>query len=276
MTRKRPSSAAALGYLYSPHLIATVRQSAANPYIPFRITYNRTEVAARGIKWPMYTDDTAVIATREAAGQKTVFSIFDPDMQVPYTIQSMISVQRSLGRTMAAEVSYLRTDGNDFPLQRQFTQAFDRNTGLRPNPALGAPGGYYVDSSQTMVYNGLQTSLRKRFSNRYSWDVNYTFGKSESTQGGDLSAYYIASFENNQDFWDPEFDRGPSSNDLRHRLNVSFIYELPAVGQGVVNGVLGGWQTVRRSCRCGLVKHCASRSRRVSIAAGQTSSRASI
>ena len=90
-----------VGYLYSPHLIATVRQSAANPYIPFRITYNRTEVAARGIKWPMYTDDTAVIATREAAGQKTVFSIFDPDIQVPYTIQSMISVQRSLGRTMS-------------------------------------------------------------------------------------------------------------------------------------------------------------------------------
>src|SRR5688572_7662706 len=231
-----------VGYLYSPHLIATVRQSAANPYIPFRITYNRTEVAARGLKWPLYTDDTAVIATREAAGRKTVFSIFDPDIQVPYTIQSMISVQRSLGRTMSAEVSYLRTDGNDFPLQRHFAQAFDRVTGLRPNPALGAPGGYYVDSSQTMVYNGLQTSLRKRFSNRYSWDVNYTFGKSEATQGGDLSAYYIASFENNQDFWDPEFDRGPASNDLRHRLNFSGIYELPSVGQGVVNGVLGGWQ----------------------------------
>jgi len=233
-----------LGYLYSPHLIATVRQSAANPYIPFRITYNRTEVAARGIKWPMYTDDTSVIALREAAGNKTVFSIFDPNIQVPYTIQSMLSVQHSLGRTMAAEVGYLRTDGNDFPLQRQFTQAFDRVTGLRPNPALGAPGGYYVDSSQTMVYNGLQTSLRKRFSNRYSWDMNYTYGKSVSTQGGDLSAYYIASFENNQDFWNPEYDRGPSSNDLRHRLNVSFIYELPAVagGKGIVNGVVGGWQ----------------------------------
>ena len=156
----------------------------------------------------------------------------------------MVSVQRALGRTMAAEVGYIRTDGNDFPLQRQFTQAFDRETGVRPNPALGAPGGYYVDSSQTMVYNGLQTSLRKRFSNRYSWDVNYTLGKSESTQGGDLSAYYITSFNNNQDFWDPEFDHGPSSNDIRHRLNASFIYELPAIrgGQGVINGVLGGWQ----------------------------------
>jgi outer membrane receptor protein involved in Fe transport len=233
-----------LGYLYSPHLIATVRQSAANPFIPFRIVYNRTEVASRGIKWPMYTDDSSVFALRDAAGRRSVFSIFDTQMEVPYTIQSMVSVQHSFGRTMAAEIGYLRTDGNDFPLQRQFTQAFDRVTGVRPNPALGAPGGYYVDSSQTMEYNGLQTSLRKRFSNRYSWEVNYTLGKSEATQGGDLSAYYIASFENNQDFWDPEFDRGPSSNDVRHRFNSSFIYELPGIsgGQGVLNGIAGGWQ----------------------------------
>jgi hypothetical protein len=231
-----------VGFLYSPHLISTLRQGAANPYIPFRIVYNRTESAAKGVKWPMYTDDTAVIALRDAAGNRSVFSVIDPEIQVPYTVQSMISVQQSIGRTMSAEIGYVRTDGNDFPLQRQFTQAFDRVTGVRPNPSLGAPGGYYIDSSQTMVYNGLQTSVRRRFSNRYSWDLNYTFAKSEATQGGDLSAYYIASFENNQDFWDPEFDRGPSSNDIRHRLNASFIYELPQVGQGITNGVLGGWQ----------------------------------
>ncbi len=233
-----------VGYLHSPHLVATVRQSAANPYIPFRIVYNRTEIAARNIKWPIYTDESALFALADAGGRRSVFSLFDPDIQTPYTIQSMISVQRSLGRAMAAEVSYLRTDGRDFPLQRQFTQAFDRVTGERPNPALGAPGGYYVDSSQTMVYNGLQTSLRKRFSDRYSWEVNYTLGKSVATQGGDLSAYYIASFENNQDFWNPEFDRGPASNDVRHRFNGSFIYELPGVhdGHGMLNGFIGGWQ----------------------------------
>jgi hypothetical protein len=237
-----------VGVLYSPHLVATVRQSAANPFIPFRIVYNRTEVAARQIKWPLYTDESMPLALADAAGKRSVFSLFDPNMQVPYTIQSMVSVQRSFGQTLAAEVGYLRTDGRDFPLQRQFTQAFDRETGARPNPALGAPGGYYIDSSQTMLYNGLQTTVRKRFKDSYSWEVNYTLGKSEATQGGDLSAYYIASsaanFEINQDFWDPEFDRGPASNDVRHRLNGSFIVELPGIpgGHRIVDGVLGGWQ----------------------------------
>jgi outer membrane receptor protein involved in Fe transport len=233
-----------VAYLFSPNLAATVRQSAANPFIPFRTVYNRTEIAARSVKWPLYTDESSVLALADAAGRRSVFTLIDTNLQVPYTIQSMVSVQRSFGRTMTAEASYLRTEGRDFPLQRQFTQAFDRQTGVRPNPALGAPGGYYLDSSQTMSYNGLQTGLRKRFSDRYSWEVNYTLSKSEATQGGDLSAYYIASFENNQDFFDPEFDRGPASNDIRHRLNSAFIYEFPQVrgGHGSLNGLLGGWQ----------------------------------
>lgn len=231
-----------VGYLYSPHLAATVRSSAANPFIPFRTVYNATESAARGIKWPWYTDQTAPIVLNESGGRKNVFSVFDTEIEVPYTIQSMISLQKGLTRAMAMEIGYIRTDGRSFPLQRQFTQAFDRETGLRPNPALGAPGGYYVDSSQTMEYNGLQTSLRKRFANRHSWELNYTLGKGVATQGGDLAAYYLAGVDNTQDFWDPEFDRGPVDNDVRHRLVGTFIYELPTVGEGLVNGVLGGWQ----------------------------------
>ena len=233
-----------VGYLYSPTLPMTVRQAVNHPTIPYRIVYNRTESAARNIRWPMYTDDALPLAEKDSAGRPGVFSLVKTDLGAPYTIQSMFSVQRAIGRVMAAEVGYLRTDGNDFPLQRQFTQAFDRETGLRPNPALGAPGGYYVDDSQTMVYNGLQTSLRKRFANRYSWEVNYTLGKGESTQGGDLAVYYISNFNNTQDFWDPEHDRAPSSNDVLHRLNGTFIYELPEIGggQGVLNGIVGGWQ----------------------------------
>ena len=234
-----------VGFLFSPHNSSTVRQGAASPYLPFRIIWNRTETEARGGKWPMYSDDTAQIVLRDGNGQKALFSIIDTHLPVPYTIQSMASVQRALGRTMAAEVGLVRTDGRNFTLHRQFTQAVDRQTGVRPNPALGAPGGYYVTSGQTMLYHGLQTSLQKRFSNRHSWEVNYTLGKSESTQGGDISAYYGGQYLGvNQDFWDPDLDYGPSANDVRHRFNASLIYELPNVrgGQGVVNGILGGWQ----------------------------------
>jgi hypothetical protein len=233
-----------IGYLYSPHLFATVRQITGDPNAAFRTLWNRTEVAARGLKWPGYNDDLRKVVITENAGRKSIFSIIDPNLEAPFTIQSMLSVQRAIGRTMALEVGYIRTNGRDFPLQLQFAKAIDRATGLRPNPTLGAPGGYYVSSDQTMVYNGLQTAFSKRFSNKYSFEINHTFGKGVATQGGDLASYITADIGNTQDFWDPEFDRGPTEDDVRHRLTGTFIYELPELEaqNRLLKGVVGGWQ----------------------------------
>jgi hypothetical protein len=233
-----------VGVLHSPHIPGLIRQAVSDPHVPFRVTWNRTEAAARSVRWPMYTDDSRDIVLRDAAGRSTVFSIFNTDLPTPYTTQSLLSLQRGFGRTMAVEVGYVRTDGQDFPLHRPLSIAFDRVTGARPNPALGAPGGYYVDSSQTMVYNALQTTFRKRFANHYGLDVNYTLGKAEATQGGDIAGYWIATVNNTQDFWDPEYDRGPANNDVRHRFNVSAIYELPVLQSAsrMVRGAAGGWQ----------------------------------
>lgn len=233
-----------LGYLYSPHLFATVRQITGDPNAAFRTLWNRTEVAARGLKWPGYNDDLRKVVIAENAGRKSIFSIIDPNLEAPFTIQSMLSVQRAIGRTMALEAGYIRTNGRDFPLQLQFAKAIDRVTGLRPNPALGAPGGYYVSSDQTMVYNGLQTAFSKRFSNKYSFEINHTFGKGVATQGGDLASYITADIGNTQDFWDPEFDRGPTEDDVRHRVIGTFIYELPGLEaqNRLLKGVVGGWQ----------------------------------
>jgi hypothetical protein len=95
-----------------------------------------------------------------------------------------------------------------------------------------------------MRYNGLQTSFGKRFSNRYSFDINYTFGKGVATQGGDIASYITADIGNTQDFWDPELDRGPTEDDVRHRMTSAFIYELPGLADQspIVRGLAGGWQ----------------------------------
>jgi hypothetical protein len=146
---------------------------------------------------------------------------------------------------MAVEVGFQHTDGRRFPLHRFFALAIDRATGVRPNPALGAPGGYYITDEQTMEYNALQTQLRKRFSNNYSLNVNYTLAKAEATQGGDLSAYFGGSdITMTQDFWDPEADRSPTNDDIRHRVDVMGIYHLPLVngGSGLLNAIAGNWQ----------------------------------
>ena len=110
---------------------------------------------------------------------------------------------------------------------------------------LGSPGGYYVDASQTMDYNGLQAALRKRFSNHYSFDVNYTFGKGVATQGGDLAVYSLSNVSNTQEFYDPEFDQRPDrqrpstppQRDVHRRAAGDSADKI-----GSLKGVAGGWQ----------------------------------
>jgi len=234
------------GILYSPHLPATVRQSAGNPLVPFRTTWGRTDAAARGLTWPMYTVDLRQVALSDGGGKPAVFSIFDTNLPNPYTIQTMLSMQRALSSSMIAEVGYVRTDGRDFPLQRFLSMVSDRQTDARPAAwTLGSPGGYYVDSSQTMAYNGLQTSVRKRLSNNLQWEVNYTLSKGTATQGGDLQAYYLATEVGNiQDFFDPEADRTVVNGDIRHRATADVIYQLPSLKSkgSVLAQILGGWQ----------------------------------
>ena len=55
-----------VGFLYSPHLIATVRQSAATRSSRSESCTSRTKSISRGVKWPLYTDDMSKFALADA------------------------------------------------------------------------------------------------------------------------------------------------------------------------------------------------------------------
>jgi hypothetical protein len=192
----------------------------------------------------MYGADLREIIQRESGGQRVISSVFNTHLPNPYSVQTMINVQRSFGATWMVEVGYVHTDGRNFPLQRSFSLAFDRETGLRPNPSLGVLSGNYVTSEQTMKYNGLQTSVRKRFSGNLGFDFHYTLSNGWAQQGGDLTATYYTDVANTQDFWNPSADRSPLSQDVRQRLTGDVIYEIPWLkdDKGALPQILGGWQ----------------------------------
>jgi hypothetical protein len=122
----------------------------------------------------------------------------------------------------------------------------DRLTGERPNPSVIFGGPYYVDQSQNTTYNAWQSSLRKRFSQKLSFDAHYTWGKGLGVTGGDIGAYYGSDPAINiQEFNNPRADRGPNSGDATHRFLADWIYDLPRFtnfGNPFVRRALGGWQ----------------------------------
>jgi hypothetical protein len=106
-------------------------------------------------------------------------------------------------------------------------------------------------------YDALQLSMRKRFSDGYQFDFNYTFAHAKdhgSLLEGDQT---FQDFGNGGytgfliDSWDPDKQYGNSDFDVRHLLNMNWIAELPFgrgrhFGQdapGWVNAIIGEWST---------------------------------
>jgi hypothetical protein len=123
---------------------------------------------------------------------------------------------------------------------------------LRPFPQYGDID-HPLDPIGSISYNGLQTSLQKRFAHGLTFLLSYTFSKTigdvDSNSGpsaGAENAIFAGSFF--QDYYNPKAQRSVTSSDIPHVVALSYTYELP-VGpgkrflnhKGAVSKIVGGW-----------------------------------
>jgi hypothetical protein len=121
---------------------------------------------------------------------------------------------------------------------------------LRPNVGLSSQfaTNAFVTNKGSSSYNGLLLSLRKRFSQGFQFDANYTWSHSIDNQS--TVANVTTSGGLICDATNLRVCRGNSDFDIRHLFNMNGIWELP-VGRGRalagdapgwVNQIIGGWQ----------------------------------
>ena len=107
-----------------------------------------------------------------------------------------------------------------------------------------------LSSLGTSDYNSMQVSFRKRLSNDFGFDLNYTYGHSIDTASGNetTGSGYAGTLILNPLVL--RENRANSDFDIRHIVNFNYIWGLP-LGKGkrffsnmgkVANGILGGWQ----------------------------------
>ena len=174
----------------------------------------------------------------------------------PYYMQESFGLQYALAKDFVLEASYVGTMGrkligienrNTFdgrnscppgtyaPNSPCFLAGFPSGfSEIRPNTIFNsdnARGNYYGSN-----YNALDLTLRKRFSHGLSLNANYTYAKSldelsdfARAKNAEVSATDVENIK---------ADYGPADFDIRHRIVVSFNYDLP-VFHG--NRFLGGW-----------------------------------
>ena len=158
---------------------------------------------------------------------------------IPHSYQGSIGLQRQVGDVMAFEVDYVYTGGRNERFgqghQPQFNMntTFDPSTGInypfsdisrRANPQWGVVQWELFDRRSN--YHGLQTAVRKRFSDRWQGSATYTLGYLQDSDPLPLSGFDQVNFSVPGDLGG---QYGVAETDQRHRAVFNGIVD---VGRG--------------------------------------------
>lgn len=165
---------------------------------------------------------------------------FPPNYPDTYAEHFNFGVQHELVQGLLFDVSYVGNHTLKGRRTRNLNQAIP-GTSARPYAGFGSITLH--EQAGSSVYSSLQTRVEKRFSTGLTFISSYTWGHAIDDRPGQGSA---SSVQNNYNFRN---ERGDADFDVRHRLTVSSVYEIP-VGRGrrlgndwnrAVDAILGGW-----------------------------------
>jgi hypothetical protein len=181
-----------------------------------------------------------------------LFSL-DPKLVTPYMQQWHLSTQYQLPWDTLFEVTYAGSKGSKlftFFNGNQATPTDDPTIPLaprRPIPAVDTAIQWFRSSGKSS-YNSLQLRAEKRFTSGLYFLTAYTWAHSlDIASNANLGAQNGGDF---RDFRFPNAEYGNSDFDIRQRLVVSYLYELPfghgkhfaGDAHGAKQAVIGGWQ----------------------------------
>jgi hypothetical protein len=186
----------------------------------------------------------------------TTFNAVDVNFRPPDSYQWNLTVSRQIMKDTVLEVSYIGNEGhhiwrrgvnfNDVTPQNRarVAQAFFNNdpnlnsivTASTRFPNLGPI--LMSESTGNSNYNGLQVWLNRRFTDRLSYSVAYTWSHA-------LSDVPLTSFTSGTtDPFNYHLDYGDADLDRRHTFVANAVYELPSLKEwnGAARAIIGGWQ----------------------------------
>lgn len=175
----------------------------------------------------------------------------DPNLRTSYTQQWNFTVQKKLPKSVYFDIGYVGSKGTNLTL------TFDGNRPIEtlipgpttPSIASRRPFRGFDNISTTKsignsIYHSLQSKLERRVASGLSILGAYTWSKSLSN--ADISSVGGGSFIGSiQDYFNLGASRAVSGFDIRHRLSMAAIYDVPLfrnASNGVVRTLLGGWQ----------------------------------
>jgi hypothetical protein len=176
----------------------------------------------------------------------------DPNFRTPYGQSWNFTVEDEIARDLVFSVGYVGTKGTKLDLLLMPNNAAP-GTPLTTQDRLAIENALqftYETSGASSIYHGLQVGLRRQFHGGFSMSGDYVFSKSID----DAASVGGAGRTVAQNPLDLEAERGLSVFDVRHRLTLNHMYELPFGDRqrflnqgGVLGRILGDWQISGRA-----------------------------
>jgi hypothetical protein len=150
---------------------------------------------------------------------------FQRDLRTPFLHEFNVTLQRQLGSTRVAELGYVGSRGRNLIAARDVNQPRPSTAqlNLRPDPRFADIT--LIESRARSEFDSLQARFQQRYAFGCTMLVAYTLGRSMD----DASGFFTSAGDPNfpQDSANLDAEWGRSSFDVRHRLSVSFSYDLP-------------------------------------------------
>lgn len=204
-------------------------------YAGYPVTINNTYVSS--VAQPVLLANP--FPASNAVTSNTLTGI-DRNTRYPRTYQWSFGIQRQMTNAMMFEITYMGKAGNHLRATDNINQPAPgpgtpaQVNARRPYPLYGTISYYKWDGNSR--YHSMQSRLQQQYSHGLSFLASYTYSNSIDDTGPQTNAS------------DRRTARGPSPFDIRHRLALSPVYELPfGAGKplattGVMSKILGGWQ----------------------------------
>jgi hypothetical protein len=170
----------------------------------------------------------------------------NPGNPAPMIQQWSFGVQHQFSSVWSAELNYVGTKSANLDRLSNFNQPIITNgvsTGAVPYPNFGFIE--YLNQNGYGNYNGLESSLLRRFHNGLDLRATYTYSRSLDNTPQELESNSGAA----PDGRNPRAWYGLSDFDIPHRIAFSYSYELPfghgkpLLQKGMLAGIFGGFRT---------------------------------
>ncbi len=233
------------GMFYTQEISNSFTVLTLNPPIVKNTTFSSTFTQPQRV-------ETVFLGQGQSISGQFGTSSVDPHLRDAYIHQWNFSIQKQLASNTYFDAAYVGTKGTNLVI------GFDANrpintvvpgSGVAPiaqrRPYQGAAGMTLAKSIGNSTYHALQLRGERRTSRGLSFITSYTWSKALSS--GDQSTVGGGGFSAGvQDIYNLAGEKSPAAFDLRHRLSIALVYDLPffrSASNGFVRTALGGWQT---------------------------------